>query len=179
MARSIASKAFNARVTGIEALDKKMREIAPKVQEKIFKSAIKPSLKTMEDAAKRNVLAIPVSDPEYKARKSIAAKIGVNITGRKGSKYSTIGRLAVFYGQSATARPAFLRSPAEKATLAHLFEFGFRLTHFFGIPRSRLGLSMKKIPARQFMTPAFEDNKDAAEAMFLSVIEDAIESQGK
>jgi hypothetical protein len=179
MARSISVGRQNARVTGIKELDKKMQEIAPKMQQRIFKSAIKPSLEKMESAAKENVMRLSVSEPEGLARKGIASKIGIRMIGRKGSKYSTIGRLAVFYGRSATQRAKFLRSPVEKATLAHLFEFGFRLTHWFGIPRSKLGLASKRIGPRPFMTPAFEDNKDEAEDTFLRVIALAVEEQGK
>lgn len=167
------------KITGVEELDKVMKGIPPRMQQKVFKRAIKPSLKAMEQDAKENVLRLNVTEPTNEVRKSIAAKIGVRITGRKGSKYATIGRLAVFYGQSANARPAFLRTPALRATLAHLLEFGFRLTHYFGIPRERLRMGVKQIHAKPFMTPAFEDNRDQAERTFVEVVRAAVEEEDR
>jgi hypothetical protein len=167
------------KITGAKELDKVMKGIPPRIQQKIFKRAIKPSLKVMQDDAKENVLRLTVNEPTNEVRKSIASKIGVRITGRKGSKYATIGRLAVFYGQSANARPAFLKTPAMRATLAHLLEFGFRLTHYFGIPRERLGMGVKAIHKKPFMAPAFEDNRDEAERTFVDVVSAAVEEEDR
>jgi HK97 gp10 family phage protein len=165
------------KVYGLAELEEKMKDLAPRVHQKIFKRAVRPSLEGMMAAAKINVMAVPVLHPEHKVRKAIAGKIQIRMKGAVGSRYKTIGSLAVFYGKSATGRAKRLNSDSLRATLAHLIEFGFNLTHYFGRFRPTLGLKVKKILPRPFMRPAFEDNKSAAEATFLREIHAAIEEE--
>lgn len=173
MKSTISTPQFNARLTGDVELQKKMQGIAPRIQQKLFKRAIKPALEKMKGAAKSNVLALTVDNPTNKVRKAIASKIEVRLKGRGGSKYKTIGKLAVFYGESGKGRDKNPKTKAMQASLAHLIEFGFKLTYYFGWKiRPRL------IPAKPFMKPAFEQNKSQAEATFLQVIRDGCEQEG-
>ena len=92
------------KVYGLAELEEKMKDLAPRVHQKIFKRAVRPSLEGMMAAAKINVMAVPVLHPEHKVRKAIAGKIQIRMKGAVGSRYKTIGSLAVFYGKSATGR---------------------------------------------------------------------------
>jgi HK97 gp10 family phage protein len=177
MARKVSVGQVNVRgiasLTGDKELETRLKGIAPRMQERVFKRAVKPALERMMKSAKANVLALSVQEPTNTVRKSIASRIMVRVKGRMGSRYKTIGRLAVFYGQSARQRPKQLRGAKLQATLAHLLEFGFRLTHVFG-----LKVRPRKIEAKPFMRPAFESNRSQAEATFVSVVKQQIEAEG-
>ena len=176
MARRISSEALNVRtiatLTGDKELQAKLLGIAPRMQERVFKRAVKPSLANMQRTARANVMALPVTEPTGLVRKAIASKIQVRTKGRMGSRYKTIGRLAVFYGQSATQRAKTLKTPNLRATLAHLIEFGFRLTHVFGFR-----VRPRKIPAKPFMRPAFETHQSQAEATFVRVVKEQLNAE--
>lgn len=177
MARTVSDKALNVRaiasMTGDRQLEAKLKGLAPRIQERLFKRAVKPSLESMRQAARSNVLSLPVKEPTGRIRRAIASKIMVRLKGRKGSRYKTIGRLAVFYGQSATQRTKQLKTAPLRATLAHLIEFGFKLTHVFGFK-----VATKHIAAKPFMRPAFEDHRAQAEDTFVRVVKQGIEAEG-
>ena len=177
MARTISDRALNVRaiasLTGDKELERKLVGLAPRMQERVFKKAVKPALDKMRQAARSNVMALSVKEPTGQVRKAIASKIQVRTKGRKGSRYKTLGRLAVFYGQSATQRGKVLKTPSLRATLAHLIEFGFRLTHVFGFK-----VRARRIPAKPFMRPAFEEHRSQAEATFVRVVKEQINAEG-
>lgn len=169
----VSSPQFNARLIGDKELQLKMQGIAPRLQEKLFKRAIKPALAAMKSSAKANVLAVEVDKPTNQVRKAIASKIDVKMKGRVGSRYKTIGRLAVFYGESGKGRARNPKSKAMMASLAHLIEFGFKLSYYFGWK-----ITPQLIHARPFMKPAFNKHRAQAEATFLQVIRDGCEQEG-
>ena len=171
--RSVSSPTLNVRMTGDKELRSLMQNIAPKMQQKIFMKAIKPALETMRQKAIANVSQLSVKEPTTKVRKAIASKIKIIMKGRQGSKYKTKGKLAVFYGVSGKERKGAITDKGLMASLAHLIEFGFKLTHYFGYK-----MGTKKIPANPFMRPAFDSQKSQAEAKFLSVIREAVEQAG-
>ena len=160
-------------MTGDKELQALMKTIAPKMQQKIFVQAIKPALEIMRQRAIANVNQLSVNIPTNKVRSAIASKIKIIMKGRQGSKYKTIGKLAVFYGVSGKERKGAVTSKGLMASLAHLIEFGFKLTHYFGWK-----IKAQKIPANPFMRPAFDSQKSQAEAKFLSVIREAVETAG-
>lgn len=171
--RSVSSPSLNVRMTGDKELQALMKTIAPKMQQKIFLKAIKPALEVMKQRSISNVNQLTVKDPTNKVRKAIASKIKIIMKGRQGSGYKTIGKLAVFYGVSGKERKGAVTSKGLMASLAHLIEYGFKLTHYFG-----MRINTKKIPANPFMRPAFDSQKSQAEAKFLSVIREAVEQAG-
>jgi hypothetical protein len=158
---------------GYTELQARLRNVAPKVQQRLFKSAVKPALSKMQADAKSRVLSLAVTVPTNKVRRAIANKIAIRTSGRMGSRFKTLGKLAVFYGRSATERPKELRSPAQQATLAHLIEYGFKLTHLFG-----RRIRTRRIPEKPFMRPAFEKNKASAEAAFVDAVRAGCEEAG-
>ena len=170
---TVSSPALNGRLTGDKELQAKMAGLAPRIQQKIFLRAIKPSLQIMMNAAKANVMAVPVENPTGLVRKAIASKIQIQVKGRQGSKYKTIGKLGVFYGESGRGRDK-AKKPTKnlQASLAHLIEFGFKLTYYFGWK-----IRPQNIEARPFMTPAFKAHKAQAEASFLAAIQEGCEAE--
>lgn len=163
---------LTAKVFGDAELIKKLEGLQPRIHERLFKKAVKPALTGMMKDAKARVRALPVKVATNQVRKAIANKITIRMKGRSGSRYKTRGRLAVFYGQSAKQRTS-TDTPNLRATLAHLIEYGFRLTHLFGRK-----IRPRRIPAKPFMTPAFENNKASAEAAFVKAVRDQIREEG-
>ena len=174
--KGMSTGEVNARLTatvwGDAELIKKLDGIQPRMHERLFKRAVKPALTNMMKDAKSRVRALPVKVASNQVRKAIANKISIRVKGRSGSRYKTRGRLAVFYGQSAKQRTK-TDSPNLRATLAHLIEYGFRLTHVFG-----RAVRARRIPEKPFMRPAFEQNKASAEAAFLKAVRDQIREEG-
>lgn len=169
---AMSSGALNSRtilaLEGYEALQARLNLVAPKIQEKLFKKAVKPSLSAMMSAAKANVRGISSKAGTGLVRSSIARKISIRTSGRAGSRYKTIGKLAVFYGKSAKER-----GKEDYATLAHLIEYGFKLTHYFG-----KRIKSRRIMARPFMRPAFEAHKSQAEQSFVDAVVEGCEELG-
>jgi len=161
---------ISVQITGGDKTVKNMKAFAKSVQEQVFIRAVQPALKDMAEAAKRNVKATSsVSAGSTRTRAAIASRISIKLQRAKGSRYFSKGRLAVYYGKPRGDAPKqeVGKSPPlwVRASLAHLIEYGFKLTHFFGRKvRSR------RIAERPFMRPAFEKHKKAAEAKFLAVI---------
>jgi HK97 gp10 family phage protein len=166
------STRLTAQVLGDAELIRKLEGLQPRMHERLFKKAVRPALTGMMKDAKQRVRSLPVKVATNQVRKAIAAKIMIRTKGRSGSRYKTRGRLAVFYGQSAKQRTG-TDTPNLRATLAHLIEYGFRLTHLFGRK-----IRPRKIEAKPFMTPAFKDNKDSAEALFVKAVRDQIREEG-
>lgn len=161
---------ISVKITGGDKTVKNMSAFAKRVQEQVFIRAVQPALKDMADAAKRNVMATSsVSAGSTRTRAAIASRISIKLQRAKGSRYFSKGRLAVFYGKPRGNAPKQEVGKPQplwvRASLAHLIEYGFKLTHFFGRK-----VRAQRIAERPFMRPAFDKHKKSAEAKFLSVI---------
>ena len=168
--RRMASSEISVKVTGTERVQANMKGFAKKVQEAMFVRAVKPSLEIIQKAAKQNVMAVPSkSGGTTRTREAIASRLSIKLQRAKGSRYFSRGRLAVFYGRPRGTAPKqeVGKTPPlwVRASLAHLIEYGYKLTHFFGRK-----VRTRRIPERPFMRPAFESNRTAAERRFLTVL---------
>jgi hypothetical protein len=171
MARNrISTGIISVNVTGTERVQENMARFAKRTQEALFVRAIQPSLKIIQEAARRNLAAVPSkSGGSTRTKEAIASRLSIKLQRAQGSRYFSKGRLAVFYGRPRGAAPRQEAGKAQplwvRASLAHLIEYGYKLTHFFGRK-----IRARRIPERPFMRPAFESNKAAAERKFLSVL---------
>jgi hypothetical protein len=170
----MSSGEISVKVTGTERVQRNMNDLAKRVQEAMFVRAVKPSLEIIQKAAKQNVLGVPSkAGGTTRTREAIASRISIKLQRAKGSRYYSKGRLAVFYGRPRGTAPK--QDPNKmpplwvRASLAHLIEYGFRLTHFFGRK-----VRARRIAERPFMRPAFEQNRTAAERRFLAVLRQEI-----
>lgn len=167
---STAKSFTSVQITGDAKVIANMQAVKKNVQEAIFVRAITPALTEMRDAAKAGVMGIASSSGgSTRTRAAIASRIAIKLQRSKGSRYFSKGRLAVFYGKPRGSRPKDTAGKAPplwvRASLAHLLEYGFRLTHFFGRK-----IKARRIAERPFMRPAFEKNRARAESRFLQVI---------
>jgi hypothetical protein len=165
---------ISVKVTGTERVQQEMAGVAKRVQEAMFVRAVKPSLEIIQKAAKQNVLGVPSkTGGTTRTREAIASRTSIKLQRARGSRYFSRGRLAVFYGRPRGTAPK--QEPGKqqplwvRASLAHLIEYGFRLTHFFGRK-----IRTRRIAERPFMRPAFEANRAAAERRFLAVLRQEI-----
>jgi len=171
MARNtISTGLISVKVSGSDRLQKNMTRFAKSVQESLFVRAISPSLRIIQDAAKHNLAGVPSkSGGTTRTKQAIASRLSIKLQRAKGSRYFSKGRLAVFYGRPRGSAPKQEEGKAQplwvRASLAHLIEYGFRLTHFYGRK-----VRARNISERPFMRPAFENNKSKAEHLFLSVL---------
>lgn len=166
----MASGAYSIKITGSKEAASAMNSLAKRVQEQIFIRAVQPSLKLIVASAKSNVVALQSKEGgETGVRAAIASRTAIKLQRSKGSRYFSRGKVAVFYGRARKGVPkqrAGTRLPMwGKASLAHLLEFGYNLTHYFGRK-----IRARRIAPRPFMKPAFETNKQEAESLFRSVI---------
>lgn len=167
---SMKTGVISVKVTGTDKTVKNMNALAKRIQEQVFIRAVQPALKDMAESAKRNVMGVSsTSGGTTRTRAAIASRISIKLQRAKGSRYFSKGRLAVFYGKPRGNAPKQeIGKPQPlwvRASLAHLIEYGFKLTHFFGRK-----VRAQRIPERPFMRPAFEKHKKSAEAKFLTVI---------
>lgn len=175
MARNrISTSVISVKVTGTERVQENMSRFAKRTQEAMFVRAIQPSLSIIQEAAKRNLSAVPSkSGGSTRTKEAIASRLSIKLQRAQGSRYFSKGRLAVFYGKPRTTAPkqeAGKQPPLwVRASLAHLIEYGYTLTHLFGRK-----IKARRIAERPFMRPAFEANKAKAERTFLSVLKGEI-----
>ena len=172
---SMKTGVISVKVTGTDKTVKNMNALAKRIQEQVFIRAVQPALKDMAESAKRNVMGVSsTSGGTTRTRAAIASRISIKLQRAKGSRYFSKGRLAVFYGKPRGNAPKQeIGKPQPlwvRASLAHLIEYGFKLTHFFGRK-----VRAQRIPERPFMRPAFEKHKKSAEAKFLTVINSEVE----
>jgi len=141
-----------------------LRGIRMSVQNRILTGAVKPSLDMIGAAAKSNVMALSTTGRHHRGvRSAIAAKTSTKIQKMSKSRSFFQGRLAVWYGQPRKSFDSKAKKPSagQMASLAHLIEFGYDLTHYFGRK-----ISPRRIAARPFMRPAFKQNVGKAQALF-------------
>jgi len=141
-----------------------LRGLRISAQNEILANAVKPALAKIGDAAKSNVMALSTTGRHHRGvRSSIAAKTSTKIKSMSKSRGTFSGRLAVWYGQPRKNfdSKAAKMTQGQMASLAHLIEYGYTLTHYFG-----RRISPRKIAARPFMRPAFEQNVGEAQEMF-------------
>jgi hypothetical protein len=170
----ISTEVISVSVSGTKQVSENMSRFAKRTQEALFVRAVQPSLQIIQEAAKRNLSAIPSkSGGSTRTKDAIASRLSIKLQRSRGSRYFSKGRLAVFYGRPRGSRPKQEAGKPQplwvRASLAHLIEYGFKLTHFFGRK-----VKARRIPERPFMRPAFEANKAAAERRFLSVLRQEI-----
>jgi hypothetical protein len=161
---------ISIKVTGTERVQTNLKRFAKDVQQEMFIRAVKPSLEIIQDSAKRNLNAVPSkSGGSTRTKEAIASRISIKLLRQRSSAWFSRGRLAVWYGKPRGTRPPdkARKTPPlwVRASLAHLIEYGFRLTHFFGKK-----VRAQRIAERPFMRPAFEANKSKAERLFLSAL---------
>lgn len=166
-------------VTGGPKAVKSMDGLQKSVTEAVFVRAIKPSLADMMAAAKANVMGISSkSGGSTKTREAIASRISIKLQRAKGSRYYSKGRLAVFYGKPRSEAPKVTKNGKQplwaRASLAHLIEYGYKLTHYFG-----RRIKGQRIHERPFMRPAFERHRSKAEARFLAIVRDETKKASK
>jgi hypothetical protein len=172
--KRISTTAITTKVVGSQRLQANMDAVAKAIREGMFTRAVKPSLEIIQKAAKQNVMAVPSrSAGTTRTREAIANRTTIKLQRAQGSRYYSKGRLAVFYGRPRTTAPKQQPGKAPplwaRASVAHLIEYGFKLTHFFGRK-----IKPKVIPERPFMRPAFEDNRAAAERRFVAVLREEV-----
>ena len=172
MSNKIQTPHLSISVTGGARTVANMKTLRKSMQEAIFVRAIKPALADMMKAAKANVMGVPSrSGGTTRTRSAIASRISIKLQRAKGSRYYSKGRLAVFYGKPRGSAPkqAVGTTPPlwVRASLAHLIEYGYKLTQVFGRK-----IRNRRIPERPFMRPAFERNKSKAEQRFMQRPED-------
>ena len=172
---SMKTGVISVKVTGTDKTVKNMNALAKRIQEQVFIRAVQPALKDMAESAKRNVMGVSsTSGGTTRTRAAIASRISIKLQRAKGSRYFSKGRLAVFYGKPRGNAPKQEVGKPQplwvRASLAHLIEYGFKLTHFFGRK-----VRAQRSPERPFMRPAFEKHKKSAEAKFLTVINSEVE----
>lgn len=172
--KRMASDVVSVKITGTERVQSNMAAFAKSVQEAMFVRAVKPSLEIIQRAAKQNVMGVTSkAGGSTRTREAIASRTSIKLQRSKGSRYFSKGRLAVFYGRPRGTAPK--QDPGKatplwvRASVAHLIEYGFKLTHFFGRK-----IKARRLPERPFMRPAFEDNRAAAERRFLSALREEI-----
>jgi hypothetical protein len=175
MKRNRMRTAMTVNVSGTEETKAAMGKIGKAAQERIFKEAVRPALNLIGQQAKSNAISIGTTGKYHAGvRRAIASRIYPRFQRMKGSRYYNRGVLAVWYGRSRREAAAMDAGQAVSrvpdwslASLAHLFEFGYRLTHYYGRK-----IRPRRIPARPFMAPALEDKRAQAESMFRAVIRD-------
>ena len=170
MSKKIQTPALSISVTGGARTVANMKTLRKSMQEAIFVRAIKPALADMMKAAKANVMGVPSrSGGTTRTRQAIASRVSIKLQRAKGSRYYSKGRLAVFYGKPRGSAPKQKIGDSQplwvRASLAHLIEYGYKLTQVFGRK-----IRNRRIPERPFMRPAFERNKSKAESLFLRVV---------
>ncbi len=167
--------AMSVNVSGTEDTIARMGKIEKRAQERIFKEAVRPALLLIGQQAKLNAVQIGTTGKYHQGvRRAIASRIYPQFKRMKGSSYYNRGVLAVWYGRSRREADAMARGESVSrvpdwslASLAHLFEFGYRLTHYYG-----RRIRPRRIAARPFMGPALEDKRAQAEGMFRAIVRD-------
>lgn len=166
---------MTVRVSGTDETIERMEKIEKEAQERIFKQAVRPALNLIGQQAKLNAIQIHTTGKYHQGvRKAIASRIYPKFMRMRGSRYYNRGVLAVWYGRSRREAAAIDRGEAvprqpdwSLASLAHLFEFGYRLTHFMG-----RRIRPRRIGPRPFMSTALEEKRAEAESMFRAVVRD-------
>ena len=161
----------NIRMTGDKELIELMSKLPAKFQQRLVKEAILPALESVKNKAISNVMGLSVNAPTDRLRKAIASKIKVEIV--TSGVHKTKGKVAVFYGVSGRERKGELKDRGLLASVAHLIEYGFKLTYYFGFR-----IPAQRIPAQPFMQPAFDSERAHANAVFMSVLRDSVETAG-
>ena len=174
MKRSSSTVALSVKVTGGKAVNARMNSLKKSVQEAVFVRAVQPSLKLIAQDAKQGVQGLSsISGGSTRTLSAIASRISIKLTRSRGSRYVSKGSVAVFYGRPRKDAPKQevnkLPPLWARASLAHLIEYGFRLTHFFG-RKTRA----RNVSERPFMRPAFERNQSKAERLFTRVLRDEL-----
>ena len=117
---------------------------------------VQEAVDTLISLARKNALSTPSkASGRTGARKQIARAIDVRWTALKNAP-EVIGRVGVFYAKG-----------SGRARIAHLIEYGFRLTHYFGTK-----ISSRKIPEKPFMRPAFNKVKAQYDSIVSAYMKD-------
>lgn len=162
-------------ISGTEETKTRLGQIEKSAQERIFKQAVKPALNLIGQQAKQNVMTLRTTGQYHRGvRSAIASRIYSKFQRMRGSRYYNRGVLAVWYGRSRRESQQMDQGVVVSrvpdwslASLAHLFEFGYRLVAVFG-----RRIRPREIAARPFMEPALEAKRSQAEAMFRAVVRD-------
>jgi len=162
-------------ISGTEETKARLGQIEKAAQERIFKYAVRPALNLIGQEAKLNALQIRTTGIYHRGvRSAIASRIYPRFQRMRGSRYYNRGVLAVWYGRSRRESQQMDQGVTVSripdwslASLAHLFEFGYRLVAVFG-----RRIRPRQIAARPFMKPALEAKRSQAEAMFRAVVRD-------
>jgi hypothetical protein len=171
---------IRVQMKGVEGLDEliaTLNALPGRAQTNLYRRAIRPALTAVAKEAKALVHNVPVTSgqetKESKADGSIrddiakAIKVKVGIKLKKG----VYGSVAVRYPKRAKGQ----NSPGNKASLAHLIEFGFTLkVAFYGKPRKQ----PIAIEGAEFMTSAFERIAPRAQRLFQSAMQELIRNPG-
>ena len=148
----------------------RLRGFRLSTQNKILERAVKPSLQMIVQAAQQNVLGISTTGLYHRGlRSAIASKTSVKITKASKSRGWFTGRAAVWYGQPRRSLKGKAELPAGLASNAHLIEYGYNLTHYFGRK-----IAPRRIAARPFMRPAYNQQRGPAEQRFREAFASAI-----
>lgn len=167
---------ISVEVSGTQRVQANMNRFAKNVQEAMFVRAVRPALELVQADAKANLAGIPSkSGGSTRTRDAIASKMNIKLKRASGSRYYSKGTLAVFYGRPRASEPQ--KKPGKlaplwaRASLAHLIEYGFYLTHFMGQRIRPIAIA-----GREFMSQAFESKRVAAERKFVQVLKSEIGS---
>ena len=166
-------------VEGAKQCMRNLEKFTGRMQQNIYKRAIRPGLKHIGDEAKSLIANIPVnsalemkdskaeSETNSSMRSDLAKSIKVTVGVKK--KRGIYGNVAVRYP---------LRSGnkiVNKAQLAHLIEYGFTIkTAWYGRKRK----SPKKIQGAEFMQSAFKAGKQKAESLIAEALVYTVQNPG-
>ena len=171
---------IRVQMKGVEGIDELMEALSAlpgRAQTNLYRRAIRPGLMAVAKEAKALVHNIPIASGletrESKADGSLrddiarAIKVKVGIKLKKG----VYGSTAVRYPKRGKGQ----NKPGNKASLAHLIEFGFNLkVAFHGKPRKQ----PVHIEGAEFMTSAFERIAPRARRLFQSAMQELIRNPG-
>jgi hypothetical protein len=164
-------------VEGVDELISALNALPGRAQTNLYRRAIRPALTAVAKEAKALVHNIPVNSgletSESKGDGSIrddiarAIKVKVGIKLKKG----VYGSVAVRYPKRAKGQNKL----GNKASLAHIIEFGFTLkVAFYGRKRKQ----PVEIEGSEFMTSAFERISPRARRLFQSAMQELVRNPG-
>lgn len=149
-------------IPGMKECLAEFKNLAPKMQVKIFRRGIRPALILIQKDARARVRSMPIqegditaSEKKQETGQSLRDLIASSITVKVGvkPKIGIFGNTAVRYQRRGGEN---VLQDKGRAALAHLLEFGFNLqTAYYGTRR----IASKEIEGHHFMQLAFESQR--------------------
>lgn len=175
MAGKLSGLTIRAKIDGLQDLIRQLNEYKQSVRTKIMRPALKKVGKVILDSAKANLKAHGFKRSDSLLLQSLGTKIGVS---RRGNIYVVVGPRTGFKrtkaGKVQTALgKKFAAAKANPVRYAHLVERGRKAL----VPKKAKAMlvqtadgaffarKVKAVPARPFLRPALDKNKDRITAI--------------